>query len=230
MKVVKQDTNALFAISKDKVSGQAFNYRYKFSTQWKAILMYMFPYIPSLYLCSLNRNKPFNFKQYELQKNITLLYHPDATLAFRWEKEFKYRLSQFLNDDGIQGEVVQLEKSEKSDIENKKNKLIETICVIISFIVFFIMMKDTQIFYDAFHSPVQPNKIQGLFFIIAASGGGALARLIFTVKDAKYLYEKLKHKEKIESKHIKQFLIHVGSAIGFGVLYSIHLYILYIVM
>ncbi|WP_128894348.1 hypothetical protein [Longirhabdus pacifica] len=205
-------------------------YHIKISTfYWKTFLMYIFPYKRSLYFCSLDKNKQCIFKQYEdeTKKYLTLVQHSDANLAFYSRTKFKQRLRQFLNDHGIQGELVELEKAKKSDIEkNKKNKLIETICIMVSFILFLIMMKDNPIFLDAFRTHVQPNKLQGLFLITSMSGGLSLARLIFSVKDARYLYKKLQHKEKIESNHIKQFLINVSSAIGFGVLYSILLYML----
>uniref|UniRef100_UPI0013E8F0E1 hypothetical protein n=1 Tax=Longirhabdus pacifica TaxID=2305227 RepID=UPI0013E8F0E1 len=127
-----------------------------------------------------------------------------------------HRLRQFLNDHAIQGEAI-------SDIENKRKNgefnITEIICIIISFIVWTIIVFNSSFSFSS------SQRGLALFFIIAFAGGMFLARLISSIKDARYLYKKLQHKEIIESKDIKQFLIHVGSMIGFGVLYFTPIYL-----
>uniref|UniRef100_UPI0013E8E861 hypothetical protein n=1 Tax=Longirhabdus pacifica TaxID=2305227 RepID=UPI0013E8E861 len=129
-----------------------------------------------------------------------------------------HRLRQFLNDHAIQGEAI-------SDIENKSKNgefiKTEIICMFISYFVWTIIM---LISFDSWFPFSSSLGGLALFFIIVQAGGMFLARLISSIKDTKYLYEKFKRKEQIESKDIKQFLIRVGSMIGFGVLYFTTIY------
>ncbi|WP_164931706.1 hypothetical protein, partial [Longirhabdus pacifica] len=79
---------------------------------WKTLLLYIFPFLPHLYLLSLDKVKTISISQYESKKNSLFIHHPDATLSFVQTKKQTHRLRQFLNDHAIQGEAI-------SDIENK---------------------------------------------------------------------------------------------------------------